>query len=226
MKRQSNIRRLCHQALAATLITGSLIGTGLLGNKVVYGDMSADVKKIEQVLQSDSGKLKTVLGQISDPNTLFALFAIISADVNIDPESFSFILNGPITPLLSYFNNPNKNDNRKAVVNEIKKRVSALEQAQKLETKAKIEKQIAESELEKTRNAFKVTIENLHKLEGLLDTEKQKTRKVEEDYQQAKTDKEKAEADKRNAETKARTAEEEAKQATADKEKAETEAKK
>lgn len=45
MKRQSNIRRLCHQALAATLITGSLIGTGLLGNKVVYGDMSADVKK-------------------------------------------------------------------------------------------------------------------------------------------------------------------------------------
>lgn len=121
MKRQSNIRRLCHQALAATLITGSLMGTGLLGSKVVYGDMSADVKKIEQVLQSDSGKLKTVLGQISDPNTLFALFAIISADVNIDPESFSFILNGPITPLLSYFNNPNKNDNRKAVVNEIKK---------------------------------------------------------------------------------------------------------
>ncbi|WP_231227042.1 hypothetical protein [Streptococcus equi] len=53
-----------------------------------------------------------------------------------------------------------------------------MEQAQKLETKAKIEKQIAESELEKTRNAFKVTIENLHKLEGLLDTEKQKLEKL------------------------------------------------
>lgn len=47
MKRQSNIRRLCHQALAATLITGSLMGTGLLGNKVVYGSVSTDAERIE-----------------------------------------------------------------------------------------------------------------------------------------------------------------------------------
>ncbi|HEK9113789.1 TPA: hypothetical protein SUB59_001666, partial [Streptococcus equi subsp. equi] len=42
LKRHTTIRRLCHQALAATLITGSLMGTGLLGNKVVYGDMKSD----------------------------------------------------------------------------------------------------------------------------------------------------------------------------------------
>ncbi|MCD3512037.1 hypothetical protein KP775_11815 [Streptococcus equi subsp. equi] len=45
------------------LITGSLMGTGLLGNKVVYGDMKSDAKKVLATLQKGNHKqeLKKVL---------------------------------------------------------------------------------------------------------------------------------------------------------------------
>ncbi|HEK9520339.1 TPA: cell surface protein, partial [Streptococcus equi subsp. equi] len=68
LKRHTTIRRLCHQALAATLITGSLMGTGLLGNKVVYGDMKSDAKKVLATLQKGNHKqeLKKVLRTIGD----------------------------------------------------------------------------------------------------------------------------------------------------------------
>lgn len=151
-KSHSSIRRLCHQTLAATLITGSLMGTGLLGNKVVYGDVEQDVEQIKKVVQlPNNGGLKPVLERVSDLKTLFGLFAIISADINLDSESAKLVTSGPLATIINYFNDKRQSNNRKAVIEEIKKRVSALEEAQKLETKAKAEKQIAENELKKLK---------------------------------------------------------------------------
>lgn len=93
MKRQSNIRRLCHQALAATLITGSLMGTGLLGNKVVYGSVSIDADYIKKFLGTSDKNLEEALKNVTDPKTLFGLFAILSGDFGLDEESTSLTIN-------------------------------------------------------------------------------------------------------------------------------------
>src|SRR3712207_2211595 len=103
MKRQSNIRRLCHQALAATLITGSLMGTGLLGNKVVYGDVSEDVNALRQTLSNNRASLKDALHKVKDTNTLIGLLMIISSDTNIKVPGVE-ALSGPLAALAGNFN--------------------------------------------------------------------------------------------------------------------------
>ncbi|HEL1226424.1 TPA: cell surface protein, partial [Streptococcus equi subsp. zooepidemicus] len=65
-KRHTTIRRLCHQALAATLITGSLMGTGLVGNKVVYGDVNSEIEKIKNVLKQESDNSSTLTETLKD----------------------------------------------------------------------------------------------------------------------------------------------------------------
>ncbi|HEL1018519.1 TPA: cell surface protein, partial [Streptococcus equi subsp. zooepidemicus] len=227
MKRQSNIRRLCHQALAATLITGSLMGTGLLGSKVVYGDVSEDADSIQKTLTS-GGKLEESLKKVTNPKTLFGLFAILTSDFNLDNES-STLVSTKLSALLNYFNTSKANNspNRKAVIEEIKRRVLELEKAQEAEKKAeealkteKLERQSLNRELEGTRKALKLVIENSHKLEQQLATEQQKVQQVqdkakkaqeeasqaEETAQQAKSEKEKAENEAKNAREEANAA--------------------
>ncbi|HEL1371675.1 TPA: cell surface protein, partial [Streptococcus equi subsp. zooepidemicus] len=88
-KRHTTIRRLCHQALAATLITGSLMGTGLVGNKVVYGDVKKDADNIKKVLEENKGKLSEELKKVTDFNTLLVLFSILSGDVSLSSSNLS-----------------------------------------------------------------------------------------------------------------------------------------
>lgn len=160
-KSHSSIRRLCHQTLAATLITGSLMGTGLLGNKVVYGDVEQDVEQIKKVVQlPNNGGLKPVLERVSDLKTLFGLFAIISADINLDSESAKLVTSGPLATIINYFNDKRQSNNRKAVIEEIKKRVLSLESAKKNEQTAKKETEQTKQELNTTKEQLNRSIKS------------------------------------------------------------------
>ncbi|HEK9106315.1 TPA: cell surface protein, partial [Streptococcus equi subsp. equi] len=239
LKRHTTIRRLCHQALAATLITGSLMGTGLLGNKVVYGDMKSDAKKVLATLQKGNHKqeLKKVLRTIGD-DSLLLLWLLVSGDSNLDESNKSFdylsIWNtgsrvGKVISPTEYFKQESKNtENRQAVYSEFKQRVEerskkAKEATEALNQKAQLEATVKNinEELEKTREGFKVVSENSNKLEKQLMAEKIKTRTAEETAKQAKTDKEKAEAEAKKAKEEAKTAEGKVKQAETEKRNAE-----
>ncbi|HEL0131707.1 TPA: cell surface protein, partial [Streptococcus equi subsp. zooepidemicus] len=226
-KRHTTIRRLCHQALAATLITGSLMGTGLVRNKVVYGDVGTDADNIEKVLKENSGKLSEELKKVTDPKTLFGLFAILSGDFGLDTES-STLVTTKLSALLSYFNVGVKNNsNRKVLIEEIKSRILALAEAKKeitetkqelktvakdLETE-KLKNGILSDELKGSREAHKLLSKAVNVLEEEIRKEQQKTKSAEETAQQATTEKEKAEKD-------AKTAQQESEQANQRAEKA------
>ncbi|HEL0791884.1 TPA: cell surface protein, partial [Streptococcus equi subsp. zooepidemicus] len=238
MKRQSNIRRLCHQALAATLITGSLMGTGLLGNKVVYGDVSSDADSIKKVLTSGEN-LKESLQKVTDPKTLFGLFAILSGDFGLDNESDNLVIT-TLSDLVSDFSKSgNNSNNRKAVIEEIKRRVLSLESAKKNEQIAKKEAEknkkdleteklqngILSRDLNASREAHRVLSKLFDDLEEKFAKAKIDKKQAEEQAKKAITAKEKAEKDVKTAQQESEQAKKAADQAETDKKKAQDEAK-
>ncbi|HEL1243466.1 TPA: cell surface protein, partial [Streptococcus equi subsp. zooepidemicus] len=221
MKRQSNIRRLCHQALAATLITGSLMGTGLLGNKVVYGN--DDIDKINQALNGGrTYSLESVLEHLEDPEILLGLFAIISQNTDLDPKGSSSVFTS-FGELIEKFNvrksgNINLNlGNQKAVVNEIRRRILVLE-------KEKLQNGILTHELNASREAHKEVSKLLNELGEKFHKATVEKKQAEKDAQQAKAEKEKAEKDAKTAQQESEQAKKAANQAETEKKKAESEA--
>lgn len=206
MKRQSNIRRLCHQALAATLITGSLMGTGLLGNKVVYGNVGEDVNTLRQTLSNSGASLKDALHKIKDTNTPIGLLMIISSDADISVPGVQ-ALSGPLATLVSNFNKNDLNkENRNAVLIEIQYRLKLLKQATtengelkyNLE-KEKLEKQTLNRELVKSREAHRTVSEISNELEKKLKRAIVDKKQAEEQAKKATAAKEKAEKDTKTA---------------------------
>ncbi|HEL1097274.1 TPA: cell surface protein, partial [Streptococcus equi subsp. zooepidemicus] len=234
-KRHTTIRRLCHQALAATLITGSLMGTGLLGNKVVYGDVGTDADNIKEALQQNN-KLKEALKKVSDPRTLLALFAVVSGDTSLDDESLQLVTTklGAISGKFVF--GSGNHSNRKILVAEIKERILALAEAKKeitetkqelktvakdLETE-KLKNGILSDELKGSREAHKLLSKAVNVLEEEIRKEQQKTKSAEETAQQATTEKEKAEKDAKTAQQESEQANQRAEKAKQEAEKAKT----